>query len=299
MGATGQIGHVVVEQLLKKGHTVRAIGRDQKKLDLLKAQGAHIFQTKDFDNEKLLSEAFHEVEAVFCMLPPSMAAKDYLADQTAIGEAIVQAIKANSIRYVVNLSSLAAQLPDGTGPIKGLHSQEKRLDAIEGLNVLHLRASFFMENFFGSISIIQDTGRVKTALRPDLSIPMVCTEDIGMKAAEFLDRLDFKGQTLFEFTGPRSYTMIEATEILSKAIDKKNVQYEQLSYEEAKKMMMAQGASSKVADLMMEMYRAFNENKFTTEQELIGEHLGKITFDHFAKNTFAPFFYKSKEKVKV
>lgn len=30
MGATGQIGHVVADDLLKRGHTVRAFGRDKK-----------------------------------------------------------------------------------------------------------------------------------------------------------------------------------------------------------------------------------------------------------------------------
>ena len=47
----------------------------------------------------------------------------------------------NGLRYAVHLSSCGAQVPEGTGPIAGLHSSEQKLNAISGLNVVHLRAA--------------------------------------------------------------------------------------------------------------------------------------------------------------
>jgi uncharacterized protein YbjT (DUF2867 family) len=298
VGATGQVGRVVVEELLDKGHQVFAIGRNPAKLEDLKAKGAEICHVQNFENQDLLAECFQGAEAVFAMLPPAMREEDYAANQNAVGEALLGAVTSSEIKYVVYLSSLGAQHSAGTGPIKGLHLQEERFNAKNGLNVLHLRAGYFMENFLWSIPTILETGMLKTAIQPGLSLPMVCTEDIGIKAAELLSRLDFRDHTIFEFVGPSSLNMIEATKILGASIYKNDLRYEQLSYEEAKREMLSSGMHEPTANLMVELYRAFNDRLCQPEQELTDEHQGKITFDQFAKKTFAPH-YDNFQKVKA
>ncbi len=49
MGATGQVGHIIAEDLLKRGHAIRAIGRNEKKLRALLGKGAEIY-LYDFDD---------------------------------------------------------------------------------------------------------------------------------------------------------------------------------------------------------------------------------------------------------
>ncbi len=71
MGATGQVGHLIVDDLLKRGHTIRALGRNEKKLRTLLGKGAEIF-LYDFDDVDGLTEAFQDCYAVFCMIPPNM-----------------------------------------------------------------------------------------------------------------------------------------------------------------------------------------------------------------------------------
>jgi uncharacterized protein YbjT (DUF2867 family) len=44
MGATGHIGHHLTEELLKRGHHVRALGREPLKLQELKTKGLKFFQ---------------------------------------------------------------------------------------------------------------------------------------------------------------------------------------------------------------------------------------------------------------
>ena len=44
------------------------------------------------------------------------------------------------MKYVVNLSSVGADLPSGVGPVSGLHLVEKEFDKLEGVNVLNLKA---------------------------------------------------------------------------------------------------------------------------------------------------------------
>lgn len=300
MGATGQIGHIVVEQLLKKGHHVKAIGRDQRKLDFLKSKGVEVFHIESFDHEAALTDAFKGASGVFAMLPPGQGVADLLAFQNQVGEAIVAAVKKCSIRYVLNLSSIGAHLPEGTGPIKGLYAQEKRLNNVEGLNVFHLRPSFFMENFFWSIPVILQTGTLKMPLNPELALPLISTLDIGMKAAECLDQLNFKGNTVFEFGGPRPVKMAETATILGAAMGNPDLKYVQVPYDEVKREMVASGMPPAFADLMIEMYKAFNEGKCLPTQKLTPDHLGKFPVEEFAKyfaNAYKQHFERQKMTV--
>jgi uncharacterized protein YbjT (DUF2867 family) len=285
----------VVEQLLKKGHRVKAIGRDGRKLDYLKSRGAEVVRLEGFNSEAALTDAFKGVDGVFGMLPPGQGVSDLLAFQTLVGEATIGAVKKNSVRYLVNLSSIGAHLPEGTGPIKGLHAQEKRLDTVEGLNVVHLRPAFFMENFFWSIPVILQTSELKMPLNPELSLPLISTVDIGMKAAEFLDQQNFKGKTVFELAGPREIKMKEAATILGTAIGNPDLEFAQVPYDEVK-----QGMPPAFADLLIEMYKAFNDGKCVPTQKLTPEHQGKLTFEEFAKyfaNAYKQNFERQKSPV--
>lgn len=290
LGASGQIGHVIVEHLLKKGHHVKAIARDKQKLELLKSKGAQIYSLESFEKESLLVKPLQGVDAVFALLPPSNEAEDFSAYQDHVGEAIKAAIKKNSIRYCINLSSIGGQLPDGTGPIKGLYRQEQRLNTLSDVNVLHFRAGYFMENFLMSIPGIERTGTLSLPLNPELSLPLVSTDDIGIKIAEIFDRLDFKGHTVFDFNGPPSPTLKEVTKILGQAIGKPDLKYVQISNEEAKKGFLSAGMQVSHADLFIEMYTSFDKQKIPFTQEITSEHRGKTTIEQFAKTTFAKAF---------
>jgi uncharacterized protein YbjT (DUF2867 family) len=298
IGASGQIGRVVTEYLLKKGHQVKAIGRNQQKLDFLKSKGAEVVPIEGFDKEAPLTKALKGVEALFGMLPPGSSVDNFLAYQDNVGEAIKTALQKNNISNLVNLSSVGAHLPEGTGPIKGLYRQEQRLNALPNLNVLHFRPAYFMENLLFSIPAILQTGALKTPLNPELSLPMVSTEDIGIKVAEFLDRLNFKGQTVFEFGGPRSQNLIEVTKVLGGAIGKPDLKYVQLPYDEVKKGMLAMGMKPSLVELMIEMYKAFNANQCLPTQKLTADHQGKITIEQFA-NTFAQAYKQQAKKQKI
>lgn len=283
MGATGHIGHVLVQELLKLGNRVKALGRDQKKLNVLKSQGAKVIASHDFIEETALTEAFEGSDAIFSFIPSFYSSENFEAYQDHVGKAIKSAIQSSGVRYVLNLSSIGAQQSEGVGPIKGLHRQEQRLNNLPDLNVLHLRPGLFMENQLWSIPVIKQSGVIGFPLRGDLPLLMVATKDIALIAAQFLDRLDFKGHEVFEFGGPRPLTMIEVTKILGKAIGMPNLQYMQFPYQEARREMIEAGMQSNTANLMVEMYQAINEGRCQPTQKISPEHKGKTTMEEFSK----------------
>jgi uncharacterized protein YbjT (DUF2867 family) len=280
MGATGHIGTVLTEELLRKGHEVRAIGRDQAKLAALAAKGAQT-RSAAFDTASGLADAFRGADAAFTMIPPSYGEENFSAWQDRSGQAIVEAVKKSGLKNVVDLSSFGAQHPEGTGPIAGLHRQEKRLEGVAGLNVLHLRAAFFMENHYWSIPTIKVGNINGGAIDSDVAFSQVATADIGRKAAEGLDRLDFKGRQVLELGGPKELTMFQATRILGAAIGKPLLKYVEFPYEEVEKNMLAAGMKPGTASLMVEMYDGINEGRVRPEGATIER--GTVVFEDFAQ----------------
>ncbi len=116
-----------------------------------------------------------------------------------------------------------------------------------------------------------------------MELAPVSVFDIGTKASVFLDKLDFQGSQVFDLVGPREMLLDEAAVILGNAIGKPDLQYRQIPYEEAKQGMLSVGVKSSLADLLIEMYTAFNEKKCQPDQNLSGEHLGKTSLEQFAK----------------
>jgi uncharacterized protein YbjT (DUF2867 family) len=290
-GATGHIGQVVVEKLLEKGHTVRALGRDDKKLAALKAKGAQVLKV-DMEDAKALTEAFKGADGVFTLTPPAYEAQSLSAAQDRAGEAAVKAIVEAGVKYVVDLSSFGAELPTGTGPITGLYRQEQRINKLSGVNSLHLRASSFMENQFTAIPMIKGMGLNGGSAPADYPMPTVATQDIGAKAAQFLDGLSFSGHTVFDFTGPKEYTMNEVTKALGAAIGKPDLKYNQFPLEDVKKGMLQNGMKPGTVDLMIEMFKSGGEGKIHPTQELTADHRGTTTVEEFAK-TFAAVYGKA------
>src|SRR5260370_32376788 len=94
------------------------------------------------------------------MVQPNMSSPNVLATTERVIDALASALEKNAVRHAVALSSIGADKPDKTGPILGLHKLEQKLEAINGLNVLFLRAGYFMENILPQVGIIQSLGRI-------------------------------------------------------------------------------------------------------------------------------------------
>jgi len=289
-GATGNIGSRIAEKLLSGGKTVRVVGRSAEKLQPFVDKGAEPF-VGDLADTDAMARAFTGAEAVFVLIPPNFAAPDHRAYQNEVGESLANAIKEAGVKNVVNLSSVGAHLPENVGVIKGLFDQEQRLNTLEGVNVLHLRPAFFMENHLLQIDMIKGNGIMGSPVKPDIPIFQIATADIADYAAERLVHLDFSGKTVRELLGPEEMTMDEATQVLGKAIGKEDLKFVRFSYEDAHRGMTGMGISEDVVSEMMELYRSFNEGICRPTEPRSAENTTPTTLEQFSK-TFAAI-YKS------
>lgn len=259
-GATGNTGRAIAEKLLGQGKKVRVLGRSAERLASLASKGAEPY-VGELGHDVFLREAFAGCEAVYAMIPPNYATPDFRSYQAELGKSIVSALEHAKPKYVVHLSSVGADVAQGTGPIAGLYHQEQRLNQLPGIHVLHLRPTFFFENFLANIDMVKNMHILGSAIRADLQFAMIATQDIGEYAAKRLAALDFSGKSVQILLGQRHLAMTEVTRILGKAIGKPDLKYVQFPYEDAIKGMVQAGLTEDLASIYVEMAQAFNEGK--------------------------------------
>lgn len=289
LGATGNIGSVITRALLEKGEKVRAVGRNAGRLQPFVRRGAEAF-VGDVADAEGMTRALTGARAAFLMIPPCMTSPDYRADQEKTSDAFSAAAKNAGLQYAVNLSSFGAQAPAGTGPITGVHNSEKKLNAIAGLNVLHLRAGYFFENHLAGIQMIQMMGVFGGALKGDLKIPMIATRDIGAYAAERLLKLDFNGKRTQELRGERDLTLTEVVAVIAKALRKPDLRYVQFPYDQVGKVLEQMGAPAKTVASFIELFQGINNGIVTTTEPRSPANTTPTSIETFVKEVFAPVY---------
>src|SRR5271163_3216961 len=286
LGATGHTGSAVANFLLSKGQKVRVIGRDPGRLQRFVDKGAEAF-TADMSDAAALTKAFSGARAAYLLLPPAKSPEEQERDS----DAIAKAVKDSGLRYAVHLSSYGAHVPEGTGPVTGLHSSEQKLNAISNLNTLHLRAAYFMENNLAAIDMIHGMGLFGHALLPDLKLPMIATRDVGEYAAQRLLKLDFSGKQTRELLGERDLSMKEATAVIARGIGEPNLRYEQIPYDQVRQALTQMGFSPKKAAVYIEMFTAINAGVLAAQERRSPANSTPTSFEQFVQDVFAPAYH--------
>jgi len=287
LGATGHTGRVIAERLLSKSQKVRVVGRSAERLQELAARGAEPFVSEPSDAASL-KRAFNGVRAAYVMIPPAMESNDFRGFQGSVTASVARALQDAGVAYAVSLSSIGADKADRTGPVVGLHRLEEQLNAIRGLNVLHLRAAYFMENTLMQVQIIKGMGITAGPLRPDLKLPMIATQDIGTAAAEELLKLNFSGSSTRELLGERDITMSEVASILGKIIGKPGLAYIQAPDQEVRAAMLAAGMSPNGVDMILEMSAALNSGHLRALEPRSPRNATPTSYEAFAREQFLP-----------
>jgi uncharacterized protein YbjT (DUF2867 family) len=288
-GATGRVGRVVVERLLKVGRVVRAVGQTADKLQPLGERGAEVW-AGSYDDRAFLTSAFREAAAAFVLTPVDVSASEVNEVQFKLIDSLVPAIRESGVKHVVLLSSWGAELQNRVGGIIACHYFEERLDQIPNLNVVYLRPVWFMENFLWNIPLIKMARINGLAIKPDLRFPTVATRDIAPVAAEYLTKLDFTGRNVRYLNGPREYTMTEVTRILGASIGKPDLEY--VEFPDAifrRGLVDGGGLTPNAADLAIEIDRGIGSGVVKAEPRSKA-NTTPTTLEQFAKTTFAPAF---------
>jgi uncharacterized protein YbjT (DUF2867 family) len=185
-GVTGHVGSAAATALLAKGEPVRALVRDPAKGEAWARQGAEV-AVADLNDRAALAAALRGARGFFAMLPTNYAATDFLADHHRTAASIAGAVADSGVPHVVALSSLGADLAEGTGVLLTLHDLENELRAT-GTVLSALRPGHFQEGIVEErLGAARDAGIYPHfGEDADVPSPMVATRDVGAVAAETL-----------------------------------------------------------------------------------------------------------------
>jgi uncharacterized protein YbjT (DUF2867 family) len=254
-GVSGHTGSVVANTLLAAKQQVRVIVREAAKGEPWRAKGAEV-AVADIGDQAALTRALTGATGAYLLLPPpGWTQTNIAADRKAKTAALLGAVRAARPGHVVLLSSIAAELPEGTGPIQSLHVVEEGLRGGD-VPVTFLRPASFMENWDAMLSGAIASGALYHGLAEGRKVPHVSTEDIGKTAAQLLLEGP-RGQRVVELTGPADLSLQDVTATLAKVTGKpvNGISVPPAAMVQA---LIGQSASAELAESYGEMVSAIN-----------------------------------------
>ncbi|HEX5169069.1 MAG TPA: NAD(P)H-binding protein [Cyclobacteriaceae bacterium] len=286
---TGSIGHIskiIVEGLVKAGHDVRVITSSPDRVKDIEKLGARPLVGKVQDLS-FVKGAFEGTDAVYTMIPPLWQTNNWRASQNEIGKNYAEAIQANNIRYVVNLSSIGADKGNAVGPVDGLADFEKMLNGIKGINVKHLRPSYFFNNFLSQIGLIKQAGIMGANYGESEKLFLVHPRDIASVALDELLRLNFKGISVRYIFGDERFGS-EVANVLGNAIGK-DLKWVVFSDDEQLKGMLQAGVPEENARQYTTMGKALREGYMQEDARKHMPALSQTKLEDFASEFAAAF----------
>ena len=291
-GSLGHVGKPLVEKLSSVGHSVTVVSSKAERAAAIEALGAKA-AIGTVEDKAFLARTFKGADAVFTLVPPQVGAADWKHYIAGIGEHYASAILTAGVKNVVNLSSIGAHMPEGCGPVSGLHFVEKTLNALDNVSVRHLRPGFFYTNFLASIGMIKQAGVIGGNYGQDSTLVLVHPSDIADAAAEELTKLSFKGKSIRYIVSDEKTTH-EIASILGKAIGKPDLKWVDHTDEETLNGMLQSGMPEETARNYVEMGAAMRSGEMVSEY-LIHRPValsGKIRLEEFGP-AFAASFAQS------
>lgn len=201
-GATGQLGRLVIEALLKKVPAAEIIAavRTPEKASELAALGVQVREA-DYSRPETLLSAFSGVEKVLLVSSSEVGARE------AQHKAVIAAAKEAGVSLLAYTSLLHADTtPMGLG---GEHRATEQALIASGVPYAILRNGWYSENYAASIAPAITHGAFIGAAAQG-KIASASRQDYAEAAAAVLTRSDATGN-IYELAGDSAYTLEEYT----------------------------------------------------------------------------------------
>jgi uncharacterized protein YbjT (DUF2867 family) len=285
-GSLGNIGKPLAKQLIDAGHNIVVISSNADRKSAIEDLGAHA-AIGSVNDASFLAETFAGADAVFAMTPPNLGGSNVIANTVEAGKAFAEAIENAAVKRVVMLSSIGADLPNGTGPIAGLHHIEKLYEKLN-TSVTFLRAGFFYVNLYNDVPMIKGAGIMGANYPAEMQFPLVHPEDIAVAAAEELQKTISGKNVRYIISDVR--TPSEIAKILGTAIDKPELPWIEFTDEQSLGGMIQAGLPEEIAGLYTEMGAGLRSGKIAADFLQSNASVdGKIKLEDFAKEFASKF----------
>ena len=241
LGATGNIGKAVLQNLRNQDVEVYAAVRSESDFGRVESLGAKPIIT-NFTDQDSLNKALKGMQRVFLVTP-------LMQNPEAVTQLVINAFKENGLKHMVRSTASGA---DSNGQIQMARWAGASEDLIKesGINYTILRPASFLQNFinFHSHTIKEHSGFYAPV--GDAKYAMLDINDLGELAALALTSENHFGKT-YELSG-LAYSNDEIANTLSEVFGKK-VSYIDIPEEKAKESMLSNQMPEWMVNAMMEL----------------------------------------------
>ncbi|QXA51376.1 SDR family oxidoreductase [Enterobacter cancerogenus] len=266
-GATGQLGHLVIEQLLKTvpAKQIVAIVRNPAKADALSQQGVVVRQA-DYADEAAFTAALGGVDKLL------LISSSEVGQRAAQHQNVINAAKASGVKFIAYTSLLHAD----TSPL-GLHVEhvqtEKAL-AESGVPYALLRNGWYTENYLASVPPALEHG-VFIGAAGEGKIASATRADYAAAAAKVISEEGHAGK-VYELAGDNAWTLSELAAELSKQSGKK-VAYQNLSEADFAATLKGAGLPAGLADMLADSDTGASKGGLFDDSRTLSNLIGRPT----------------------
>jgi NAD(P)H dehydrogenase (quinone) len=255
-GATGDTGAATVDELLARGHLVRALAHGQdERSKKLQERGVEVVygDLLDFGQVRAALNGVQRAYFVYPIRPGILQATAYFA----------QAATEAGVDGIVNMSQISAR-EDAKSHAATDHWLAERGFDWSGVTVAHIRPTYFAEWLFYLAPMIK-AGLLHVPFGAGKHAPIAAEDQARVIVGILEDPRAHKGN-IYPLFGPVEFTYRETAQVLSRVLGK-SVEYKQVDFEEFKKSLQAGEKGSAKA-------------KGREGNEFLFQHLREVAIDH-------------------
>jgi NAD(P)H dehydrogenase (quinone) len=266
-GATGQLGQLVITQLLQKvpAHQLIAIVRSPAKAANLSALGIQIRQA-DYQDSAALESALQGVEKLL------LISSSEVGQRLAQHRTVIDAAKTAGVKLLAYTSILNAE--ESIMALAQEHRATEHLIKAAGIPFVFLRNGWYSENYTASIpSALQFNALLGSAGSGKISL--AARVDYAAAAAEVLVRDDQAGKT-YELAGDTGYTLADFAAELSRQTGQQ-IPYNNLPEAEYRAILQSAGLPDVIADLLAASDASAAEGALFDGSQQLRQLIGRAT----------------------
>ena len=241
-GATGQLGNLVIEQLLQltAAQNIVALVRNVDKAEHFKAQGIEPREF-DYDHPETLVPALSGIDKLL------LISANEIGRRTPQHQAVIDAAKVAGVPYLAYTSLLRAD----TSPL-GLaqeHRETEKLIQDSGITYTFLRNNWYSENYLAGVAHTIEIGTLFGAAQ-DGRISSASRIDYAEAAAKVLTSTGHENKT-YELAGSESFSLSDLATFIGQAVNK-DIIYQNLSAEEYTQGLTQAGLPAGLVDVIVD-----------------------------------------------
>ncbi|EFA5261092.1 SDR family oxidoreductase [Escherichia coli] len=266
-GATGQLGHYVIESLMKTvpASQIVAIVRNPAKAQALAAQGITVRQA-DYGDEAALTSALQGVEKLL------LISSSEVGQRAPQHRNVINAAKAAGVKFIAYTSLLHAD----TSPL-GLadeHIETEKMLADSGIVYTLLRNGWYTENYLASAPAALENG-VFIGAAGDGKIASATRADYAAAAARVISEAGHEGK-VYELAGDSAWTLTQLAAELTKQSGK-SVTYQNLSEADFAAALKSVGLPDGLADMLADSDVGASKGGLFDNSKTLSKLIGRPT----------------------